>query len=245
MALKQEVKEISFIGLLYVLLKFFPALAGGITAKESALTDLGNVIVVFSFVALAIQSSLEVFVSNWRGQKRTQKQRLVDNLKEDIDELKALIRPSLEASIVLATEQSQTTGTASATPEASASQPSQPTGQRPSLEPTQLTELRQQLAETKEKLETAENDLDLYKDQTKAIVNRLSLLAGITISLAGIRILRPFTNVITLEGQQLALFNVVDILLTGGLLSGGSEGVHRLTKVYENVTDVGKTVGKK
>ena len=126
---------------------------------------------------------------------------------------------------------------------ASASQQNQPTGQSPSLEPAQLNELKKELAETKEKLETAENDLYLYRSQTKAIIARLSLLTGITISLAGVRILQPFTNV-TLEGQQLALFNAVDILLTGGLFAGGSEGVHRLTKVYESITDFGQTVGK-
>ncbi|MDJ0719940.1 MAG: hypothetical protein QNJ54_37930 [Prochloraceae cyanobacterium] len=207
------------IFLLYVILKFYPGLTGAITAKDSVVTELGNVIVVFSFISLALQSSLGVFVSNWRRQNKIDFQRQITILKTDLDELKTQLEP-IKVSL---TEASQTTV---------------------DLSKAELTKLREQLAQTKVELKNAENNLDLYTEQTRNIISRLSLLAGIIISLAGVRILQPFTNV-TLEGEQLTLFNAIDILLTGGLLAGGTEGVHRLTKVYESITDLSKTVGKK
>ena len=221
------------IALLWALLTVFPSFSGGITAKESALTDLGNIIVVFSFVALALQSSLGVFVSNFRGAKRSRKNRRVNNLRQEIAEIKNLIKP-----VPVAT-------TDDSAPDASdlSSQSSQATNPVVTLDAEELAEKKRELKDFKAQLETAEDDLEKYRDGTKAIVARLSLLAGIVISLAGIRILQSFTDV-ALVGKQLSLFNAIDVLLTGGLLAGGSAGVHRLTKVYEEVTDVKKQVSQ-
>ena len=223
------------IALLWVLLTFFPSFTGSITAKESALTDLGNIIVVFSFVALALQSSLGVFVSNWRGEERNRKSRRVNNLKQEIAELKELINPSP----VAITDESAPESSESTLP---LSQPANIVVV--TLDPDELAEKKRELKVFKEQLEAAEDDLGKYRDQTKAIVARLSLLAGIVISLAGVRILQSFTD-ISLVGKQLSLFNAIDVLLTGGLLAGGSAGIHRLTQVYEQVTDVSKQVSNK
>ena len=47
-----------------------------------------------------------------------------------------------------------------------------------------------------------------------------------------------------LVGKQLNLFYTIDILLTGGLLAGGSEGIHRLTRAYEQFIDLSQQVNK-
>jgi|GEM_PF-5155753 len=223
----------AIIFLLWALLTFFPSFTGGITPKESALTDLGNTIVVFSFVSLALQSSLGVFVSNWRGEQSSRKIRLVNDLKEEIAEIKALINPTQVA----------TTNESVKDSSASSSQPSKTVNIIVALDPKELAEKKEELKNFQEKLEKAQEDLGKYKDETKSVVSRLSLLAGIVISLGGIRILQAFTDV-SLTGTQLSLFNSIDVLLTGGLLAGGSAGVHRLTKVYEEVTNVNKQVKK-
>ena len=111
------------------------------------------------------------------------------------------------------------------------------------LSPEQLAKKESELKDLKQQLEVAEDDLEDYRNITKNIISLLSLLAGVVISLAGVRILQSFTD-ISLTGEQLSLFNAIDVLLTGGLLAGGSAGVHRLTKVYEDVTDVSKKVSK-
>ena len=233
---------LAIISILWAILTYFPSFTGAITPKESALTDLGNAIVVFSFAALALQSSLGIFVSNWRGNESKIKTRRVNNLKEEIADIKALINPTP----VLTTDQ---TSAESPTP---LTQPSPTTNVAVpvanvvvpvGLSPEELAVKKKELENFKQLLEQAEDDLAKYREETKAVVSRLSLLAGILISLAGVRILQSFAD-ISLEGKQLSLLNTIDVLLTGGLLAGGSEGVYRLTKVYEDVTDVNKKVSK-
>ncbi|MGK7896476.1 MAG: hypothetical protein AB4372_23375 [Xenococcus sp. (in: cyanobacteria)] len=224
----------AIIAILWVLLHRFPSFEGGISAKDSALADMGNTIVVFSFIALALQSSLGIFVSNFRALKRNSKSRQIDNLKEDIAEIKALINPS---PVSVSDESS------SVEPTTSSSSPSQPVANVVILSPEQLAQKESELKILKPQLKEAELDLENYRNTTKNIIALLSLLAGIVISLAGVRILQPFADV-SLVGIQLSLFNAIDVLLTGGLLAGGSAGVHRLTKVYEDVTDVSKKVNK-
>ncbi|ELS01544.1 hypothetical protein Xen7305DRAFT_00012480 [Xenococcus sp. PCC 7305] len=224
---------LAIISLLWALLNYFPSFTGGITPKQSALTDLGNTIVVFSFVSLALQSSLGVFVSNWRGEQSSRKTRLVSSLNQDIGEIKALINPTP----VVAPDNSVKD------PSASSPQADKTINVVVVLDPKELAEKKGELKTLQEKLEVAQEDLGKYRDETKAVVSRLSLLAGVVISLGGIRILQSFADV-SLVGTQLSLFNSIDVLLTGGLLAGGSAGVHRLTKVYEEVTNVDKQVKK-
>lgn len=230
------------ISLLWAVLNFFPSFTGAITAKKSALSDLGNTIVVFSFAALALQSSLGIFVSNWRGNESKIKTRRVNNLKEEIADIKALINPTP----VLTTDP---TSAESPTPLAQTSSttnvvvPVTNVVVPVALAPEELAVKKKELENFKGLLEQAEDDLAKYREETKAVVSRLSLLAGILISLAGVRILQSFAD-ISLEGKQLSLLNTIDVLLTGGLLAGGSEGIYRLTKVYEDVTDVNKKVSK-
>ncbi len=224
----------AIITMLWVLLNTFPSFEGGISAKDSALADMGNTIVVFSFIALALQSSLGIFVSNFRALKRNNKSRRIDNLKEEISEIKALINP---IPVPVSDESS------SVEPTTSSSAPSQPVAKIVILSPEQLAQKESELDILKQQLKEAELDLENYRNTTKNIIALLSLLAGIVISLAGVRILQPFAD-ISLTGKQLSLFNAIDVLLTGGLLAGGSAGVHRLTKVYEDVTDVSKKVNK-
>ena len=193
------------IALLWALLTFFPSFTGGITAKKSALTDLGNTIVVFSFVALALQSSLGVFVSNFRTTKRNRQIRLINDTKEEIAEIKALINPRS----VLASDDAS-----SVEPTASSSQPNQLANPIVTLNPEELTAKKEELKSCKQQLEKAEDELEEYRSITRNIISLLSLFAGIVISLAGVRILQSFAD-ISLVGKQLSLFNTIDILLTG------------------------------
>ena len=242
------------IALLWALLNQFPSFEGGITAKKSALADMGNTIVVFSFVALALKSSLGVFVSNFRATERNRKIRQVQCINEEIDEIKALINPSSvvvsdnNPSSVVAPDNNPSSVVAPDITSAVESPPSSSESTQPvkvvvTLTPEQLAQKEEELKNFRRLLEEAKDDVSNYRNITKNIIALLSLLAGVVISLAGIRILQSFTDV-SLVGKQLSLFNAIDVLLTGGLLAGGSAGVHRLTKVYEEVTDVSKKVNQ-
>ena len=236
------------VALLWALLNFFPSFTGGITAKESALTDLGNTIVVFSFVALALQSSLGVFVSNFRATGRNSLNRQVANLQEEIDDIKALINPSVvpvpEDQPLVAVPTS--TSAPNQSPEKASQTPNVAVVPNVvvTLDSEEVARQEEKLKILRQQLEDVEENLETYRSNTRNIISLLSLLAGIVISLAGVRILQTFADV-ALEGKQLSLFNAIDVLLTGGLLAGGSAGVHRLTKVYEQVTDVSNKVKQK
>lgn len=84
-----------------------------------------------------------------------------------------------------------------------------------------------------EGLEGAE--LAKYKAHTKRIAFLSAVSGGVLISIAGIRVLHPLTDWdAELDGIQGQLFDFLDILITGGLLAGGSEGIHQ---VFSVITD--------
>jgi hypothetical protein len=80
-----------------------------------------------------------------------------------------------------------------------------------------------------------------YKCETQ----RLALLAGITlgvvVSAVGIRALALFIypdQIEALIGWQRPLFTSVDVLVTGALIGGGADGLHKLVKVFTTFFDV-------
>lgn len=74
--------------------------------------------------------------------------------------------------------------------------------------------------------------------QTRRIAYVVSLSSGLLISISGVRIIQPLTRELDLSDLQLRLFHLLDILLTAVLISGGTEGIHRLTKGYEEFTKI-------
>ena len=78
----------------------------------------------------------------------------------------------------------------------------------------------------------AENEGIKKDSKIKTNASIASLIVGIAVSLAGVRFLEPFFEISSLSGFQLLLFHSLDILLTAGLLSGGSDGIHQITSFY-------------
>ena len=75
----------------------------------------------------------------------------------------------------------------------------------------------------------------LYKSETQKLSLRVSFFIGILVSAVGIRTLGSLVvDISAYPSAQKAFFNLVDILITAGLLAGGSEGIHQLTSVYTN-----------
>jgi len=101
------------------------------------------------------------------------------------------------------------------------------------------TPLRKEMNAEREELKTAMRE---YTGQTMRISMWISFLFGIAISAAGVRAIEPLFNIdiAALEIKNAAQFYVfffVDILLTGGLISGGSEGIHKIATAYNNFWD--------
>jgi hypothetical protein len=88
----------------------------------------------------------------------------------------------------------------------------------------------------------AEKDLEKYKAETKRIALIAALTVGVLVSASGLRSFETFLNLRTQhhdgwERAAGALFNAVNVLITGGLLGGGSELIHKILKVITDFLD--------
>jgi hypothetical protein len=74
----------------------------------------------------------------------------------------------------------------------------------------------------------------VYRSGTKMLALRVGFVFGVAVSLAGVRALGgllPDKTVVS------ALFTVVDVVITGAMLAGGSEGIHRMANVFTSFMD--------
>lgn len=80
-----------------------------------------------------------------------------------------------------------------------------------------------------------------YSLETRRISLWTALILGFLISGVGIRTLGILVepgSLSSLPEYQLTVFHLTDVILTGGLLAGGSDGIHKLTKVYTNYMEM-------
>jgi hypothetical protein len=79
-----------------------------------------------------------------------------------------------------------------------------------------------------------------YKVDTQTLAMWVGFFSGLLISVAGLRCLEGMVKIEALTNwpeKQQFLFRLVDVLLTGGLLAGGSEGLHKVAQVYTTFMD--------
>ena len=75
--------------------------------------------------------------------------------------------------------------------------------------------------------------LEAFKNETRQITMGMSLVGGIVVSAAGFRVLAAAPP----SGFQGAAFGVLDVIVTGGLIAGGSKGLHVLTQAVGDVLE--------
>lgn len=90
-------------------------------------------------------------------------------------------------------------------------------------------------ARDNEELNNVKEELARYKAKTSKLSLWTGLLIGILTSFVGIRILETFIDVSAsdINEIQLRAFRILDIILTGGLIAGGSKGFHQIMSIYE------------
>jgi hypothetical protein len=99
-----------------------------------------------------------------------------------------------------------------------------------------------------EKAATDEAKLALAEYETGT--QRRSFLLGcgiaIIISIVGVRALQPLltTESLAVDGWQLPFFNLLDVMLTGAVLGGGADGIHKLVSVVTEFLDKTRDVIK-
>lgn len=93
-------------------------------------------------------------------------------------------------------------------------------------------------AEFRKNLELQKDNLADYRQETRKIAFLGGMALGILISFIGPRIL---AEVIVVHGDmgfwQATFFNGADILITGGLIGGGSEGIHKVVALLTDFLD--------
>jgi hypothetical protein len=101
--------------------------------------------------------------------------------------------------------------------------------------PTASQSLTQKQNDLKAKKITREE----YRMATQRVALWTALIIGLMVSAVGIRALQsliePIINGKT-EGMNV-FFQMIDVFLTGGVVAGGSEGIHKLAKVYNTFMD--------
>lgn len=99
---------------------------------------------------------------------------------------------------------------------------------------------KEKIGNAKTKLADLEKQRVIYKSETRKVSLWLALAFGILVSAVGIRTLGSLVteqDLRSLAGLQKSLFDLVDVFVTGGLLAGGSDGIHQLAKIYTNYTE--------
>ena len=83
-----------------------------------------------------------------------------------------------------------------------------------------------------------------YKCETQAIALRAGLVLGILIAAVGIRSFDIFVAPLTVVHEdtfwfnmQAGTFNVVDVLVSGGIIGGGSDAIHKMMNIITEFFD--------
>jgi hypothetical protein len=81
---------------------------------------------------------------------------------------------------------------------------------------------------------TARQNKLVYRAETKEIALLISFVFSVFVSLAGVRALHGLLLDATPTGN---LFTVADIVVTGAMLAGGTEGIHRMANAFTSFMD--------
>lgn len=89
-------------------------------------------------------------------------------------------------------------------------------------------------------LDQANRALTSFRGGTKELALCVGFFLGVLVSLAGVRALASVLG--PQDGHW--LFSAADILVTGAVLAGGSDGVHKMANVFSNFMDALATKAK-
>lgn len=83
-------------------------------------------------------------------------------------------------------------------------------------------------------LEQLEDERSEYRAVSRFAALWIGMVIGVIVSLIGVRILGMLFETFDLTEFQGGLFIVIDLLLTGFVLAGGSEAINKIYKVYSS-----------
>lgn len=82
-----------------------------------------------------------------------------------------------------------------------------------------------------------ESDLVVYKTETQQAALNFGLFFGFVAAIAGVRSISLLIVSENLVGLQADIFMVLDIVITTGVIAGGSEAIHQLVSIFTDFYD--------
>ena len=83
-----------------------------------------------------------------------------------------------------------------------------------------------------------------FRAKTRHLAMGGGLVIGVVVSAIGFRVLRALIDPTSLDEfgvLQRSAFDFIDIVITGAVLAGGSDGIHKLIEVYRKFTEKGSS----
>lgn len=199
--------------------------------KSFGFEDVVQVLTLPLFISLLLERSLEVFITTWRGPTTEQLEMSIQQQNAIIAERKKLIPepqpenqiPPLDPNPIIVNESGGST---------LEQQLIQNFSQTPADVLTKLQPHIDDLTARVKDVNEKERKRLAYKSDTRIIALWTSLLCGLLISAIGIRCIEPLIIIDTTNTIQISIFRCLDALLTGGLIAGGSEGIHKFIQVF-------------
>ena len=113
-------------------------------------------------------------------------------------------------------------------------------GKLEAMTPDEQAARKPEMDDLRSKLKTADQARTAYRSVTMQFALWGGLTLGLLTSAVGVRTLQPLVDpasLVRLGATQQTFFHVVDVLLTGGLLAGGSDAIHKLTSLYVTIME--------
>jgi hypothetical protein len=193
--------------------------------------EVSRLLTLLALISLFLERALEVFVNTWRGPREEELNNEIANNKRVLEEKRDLRETKIE----------QPQGILKTT-ENEVIEKSRKVKEEVAVEtiPAETTKLTAEVNTELIKLKTNEQLLSAYKSQTRKFAMWTALLVGWLISGVGVRSLDALVQPIQgsmYSGVQSLLLHVLDVFLTGGLIAGGSDGIHKITQLFGTYFD--------
>lgn len=94
---------------------------------------------------------------------------------------------------------------------------------------------KSKISELNEQLDILRDDRTAYRAKSRFIALWIGLVIGIMVAMVGVRILGNIVDETSLTDRSHGLFTLVDVLITGSVLAGGSDSINKVMKVYNNL----------
>ncbi len=211
------------VGIIFLSAFLFP---NSVTFRTFGFNEVSQLLTLLVLVSLFLERALEVFINTWRLPLQEELENEIQNNERVIEEKRQLREAKMDQpqTIMQITEAEVSEDLKKVKNEVAVQAIPEGTDKLTTEVNLELNTLK-----TNEQLRSA------YKSQTRKIALWTALSVGLLISGVGVRsldtLLQPVPQGALNSGIQSLVFRCRDVVLTGGLIAGGSDGIHKITQL--------------